>query len=1040
MPSDINISGLKVNELPAAAAGVTTDSLFLIADMATGVAYRVTQQQVKEAIGANSFSSCVPTTMPTNMQDGDVYFPETVGTYTNFLDAGGQPITVTTSDAVVYFIYSTNHFVKKGNTVNLVDYVSKTALQNNFNAVAKNTTALDAAMAKVIKDAVDSKTLYGSYTLQAPTQEVGEVNATTGVTGVLAAWTKAVSIVVSPGQKMKFTAVNTETLGIAGFDGAGVYISTLDSYNLPYGHLWSNARYAALNGTTLVTGRVLYTDVEITIPNNCYLVKACSGNTGGAPTSPLIISLETFPANSGTIKAKADANAVAIASNTNAVTGNAFKVQTLTLVDGNVTANTGALNPTPAGWKRTPMVQVTPGQKIRLTCSVSFSLGASGYDKNGVFVSTLDSYGLPSGHLWSKQRWTALTGLTDPDNSNKLFIDVEIVIPAGVTQFRASSNVAGAAPQLYPLIVALETPDPAAKPVKVQAGDNSTNVENIQKQLLGATDVTGTTIQPSGAISTVTGVVGTLGSNVWEVSDFITVREANEAGKDIYIFFTGVTTGTRSDAFSPTGLCGFDAAGAFLATLDATNIQEGALWDYDRWAQNNFLPVRTNFSGQTHCFTDVCIKIPATCYKVRGQGTITNTNVGTFRLKIRKGYKIENLGLLMANASQGASVQSNYISRVAGNVNAWSRTAGNPNIKRFTFIHFSDIHYDSSNSKENHIELNSFVNDSDSAAQIDAVLCTGDISEGIAGRGKATTLAETNSFATEFLKSSKPVMYIQGNHDDNLNFDGAGMLNKTGVMDKVVSKTELYTIFNAAIKAKYSQLQDVTNKLYSYQDFSAYNIRVIALDRYECPVINDGGGTNMIRYKNANEAGHFYSQAQLDWLQTTLAAVPAGWGVIMLVHGNLVNGIADFATLTCLQGWNLIPNIINAWKLGTTYNHSYTHPVFPDMNTSKTFNFTARGTGEFIMYLGGHSHCPYYGFIPSFPDQRALAVACTFTGGMDQSSANTWGIFRNNNQEIKNSFHIISVDRVNKKLYLTFYGAHKDLSGNITTDSIIIPY
>jgi hypothetical protein len=1030
-----NISGVKISDLTPIVA-VDDQSLFAAAD-ATGKAFKVTQLQMREAIGANSFNSCVPTTMPTNMKDGDVYWPETIGTYTNFKDATNTPIVVAATDAVVYFIYSTNKFVKKANAVDLTNYIQKANLKNDFLAVAVKTVGLDGAISKTIKDSLDSRTMYGAYVLQTLTTEVGAINAQNGQLDPTSTFTRCINIVVTPGQKLKYTASCTQFFGIAGYDKSGAYITELDSYGLPYGNLWCNSRYAAISGTTVVTSRVVHTDIEITIPANCYLVKACSATSSTTPISPLIVSLESYGSDALSVKQQIAINSSDILTNKNQLQTGKYVAQTLTLNTGNVTANTGVLNAT-TGWQRCSVLSVTPGQKMRLTCSCSYTYGTSGYDKNGVFLSAVDSYGIAIGNLWSKQRWTALTGLTHPD-SNTFFANVEITIPAGCYQVRASSNVTGGSPQNFPLIVELETIDVTSTTIKQQVSQNTKDIDTVKQQFISGTDITGTTYQPE-AVNTTDGAlrVGTTG---WEHTDLITVRSASEVGKDVYIYFTGVCTGTRSDAFPPTGLAGYDTNGVFVSTLDRLGLPEGDVWDYDRFVANGFAPARTKFTGQTHCWTNVLIKLPASIYKVRGQGTVTNANVGAFPVEILKGTVINNLGLSVGGGEGSASIQSSYFSKVAASVTGWSTTPGNPNVKRFTFIHFSDIHYYDANADVNHAELNSFVNNSECADRIDAILCSGDINNGIAGGGKASAISEATGFSTEFIKSQVPVMYCPGNHDDNVNFDGSGMIGRTGVVNNAISKTELYNLTNGPVKTRYGLLQDVPNKLYSYQDFATYGIRVIAIDRYECPVISDGGANNVIRYTSTGQYGHFYSQAQLDWLQTTLASVPAGYGIVVITHGSLDNTVSDFATATCLQGWGLIPSIIDAWKKGTTYAHTYTHPTFPDMNTSKTFNFTTRGTGEFICYIGGHSHCTYYGFIPTFPTQRTIVVPCTFTGSMDTGATNkVWGMQRGANQELRNAFHIVSVDRTNKKLFLTFFGAHKDLSGNTLTDSIILPY
>lgn len=425
-----------------------------------------------------------------------------------------------------------------------------------------------------------------------------------------------------------------------------------------------------------------------------------------------------------------------------------------------------------------------------------------------------------------------------------------------------------------------------------------------------------------------------------------------------------------------------------------------------------------------------------------GVNTITGSTPDQVKLQLKiyrgnalQGTKKIKADLLPAGTGGGGGGTS-YMDRLAGTVKAYNRgtgVPGNGSILRFNFAFCSDIHYDSTNSDLNLKELIDFTNHPLIKDDTSAIFCGGDICNGQYGRTKSLALAEINNFTTRALQSGVPFLNIVGNHDDNISW--TGKTNPTSTFAQALTKIDQHNLLIKPFADKYSNIVRVTNKAYFHADFADHKIRVIGTDAYEWPLVNTGNGS--IKYKSSI-AGQYFSQAQLDWLQTTLAATPAGYAVIVLTHCPVRSGLTWSNGF--VQGTDMLPRIINAWKNGTSYNHSYTNGTFPELNTSKNFSFTGSGK-EFICYLGGHVHSLINYVTEAFPDQHGVVVPCMWTSGAGSGDAEeTPTMVRGENEEIRNSFAYMSVDRYRKNLIVTMYGAHKDGEGFITNRTNIIKY
>lgn len=401
-------------------------------------------------------------------------------------------------------------------------------------------------------------------------------------------------------------------------------------------------------------------------------------------------------------------------------------------------------------------------------------------------------------------------------------------------------------------------------------------------------------------------------------------------------------------------------------------------------------------------------------------------------LKIYKGNAIEGTKkikteYLPANIGNGNGSTSYMMELVAGTAKAYNRgigVIGGNSILRFNFLFYSDPHFNSTNARLNLLELNSYAKHPLIKDDISAVVCAGDVCNGEVGKAKATTQAEIVNYMNVALDAPVPTFSANGNHDTNDTRTGGQ--NPTNGFANAFTKAEQYNLMIKPVADKWSQIKAVANKMYLHADFPEHKIRIISTDAYDWPIINKGDGS--LKYKSELK-GQYFSQAQMDWLFTTLRDTPAGYAVIVVTHCPLRTGLTWNDGF--VQGVDQLPRIINAWKKGLSYTHNWSSSAFPELNTNTVFNFSGGATNrEFICYLSGHVHSMIHYTTAAFPEQHGLVVPCMWTAGAGSGAATeTLTIARGENEEVRNSFAHISVDRYGKQFITTMFGAHKDGEG-----------
>lgn len=352
--------------------------------------------------------------------------------------------------------------------------------------------------------------------------------------------------------------------------------------------------------------------------------------------------------------------------------------------------------------------------------------------------------------------------------------------------------------------------------------------------------------------------------------------------------------------------------------------------------------------------------------------------------------------------------------------------------KLLTIAHASDIHPRGTNYQRNTEECINYCNANQDV--LDALLFTGDYSNGGQGRLIWWATQEMECVLPIMDKATLPLYVLTGNHDDNINLTSGRPAVSSGVDPKnaelyYINPADRYAWLIGPYLEKFNPEEANPEVCYYKIDFEEYKIRIVFIDAMDCPMIFEDGYLKYI-------PGLFYNQTQLEWFYNTLMTTPKDYGVIVVTHGPYISG---YERATYAQGANMIPNIINAFKQGAVYEHEWIYSQDASISTKFKFDFTEHGKGDFICYLAGHIHYRRAN-MSYFNDQLVITAPALYQADMSEMTRKGSSLDRFRDTTTINSFNLMSVDKVARKIFLTSYGAYEDETAKILNRTEEISY
>ena len=267
----------------------------------------------------------------------------------------------------------------------------------------------------------------------------------------------------------------------------------------------------------------------------------------------------------------------------------------------------------------------------------------------------------------------------------------------------------------------------------------------------------------------------------------------------------------------------------------------------------------------------------------------------------------------------------------------------------------------------------------------------------------------------------KPFFPIIGNHDAG----NSASVALAGTMQQIFDK------FILPLRDKIG-IPTLDKPYYSVQN-DTYKVTIIVLDVYDLPdTMADASNFAVSRTTWG------MSQAQVNWLLSTLSGVPSNYTVLLAYHfaGDLnTKYVCDWSQKIGFNYINpggtyvgMLGDIINAWKNGTSINKSFTPSQLQDYlpTLSVVADFSSRGVGLFAAHLTGHIHRDYIGHLTAHPDQLLIGL----TTAANDNYQNASDLDRAIGTKAEDAITVLGINTINKTVNLVRIGA------NVTNDMV----
>lgn len=302
---------------------------------------------------------------------------------------------------------------------------------------------------------------------------------------------------------------------------------------------------------------------------------------------------------------------------------------------------------------------------------------------------------------------------------------------------------------------------------------------------------------------------------------------------------------------------------------------------------------------------------------------------------------------------------------------------------------------------------------------LDVITFGGDLAAGVHNTTREDGLEQIDKCERYMRPSSFfiPTLRLRGNHDDAPYQATEGRL----------TPTDLYQRFGRKNIASGANI--VKGKNYGYRDFETQKMRVIYLDTHDKEgwvstkfVLNED---DSCPYLNACNV----SAEQLDWLANTALnfsdkEAPSEWGIVICSHTQLNIHATPWTYTDETTGTSYEANTTNVITILTAYLSKGSGSI--TLN-GKTMNYDfSTLTDKAYLYccINGHNHCEK---TYTYGSKKILGIACpAVRDGAERVSADGNTYTKTAGTGDSTSFTVITIDRVNNKIYADIHGAGTD--------------
>lgn len=302
---------------------------------------------------------------------------------------------------------------------------------------------------------------------------------------------------------------------------------------------------------------------------------------------------------------------------------------------------------------------------------------------------------------------------------------------------------------------------------------------------------------------------------------------------------------------------------------------------------------------------------------------------------------------------------------------------------------------------------------------LDVIALGGDLASGVHNTTREVELEQIDK-CEKYMRPSTfsiPTLHLRGNHDDAPYQATEGRLTPNDVFQRIGRK-------NISSGANI-----VKGKNYGYRDFEAQKMRVIYLDTHDKEgwvstqfVLNED---DSCPYLNACNV----SAAQLDWLANTALNFsgkedPTEWGIVVCSHTQLDIHATPWTYTDETTGTSYEANTTNVITILTAYLTKGSGSITLNGETMSYDFSTLTDKAYLYCCINGHNHCEK---TYAYGSKGILGIACpAVRDGAERVSADGNTYTKTAGTGDSTSFTVITIDRVNNKIYADIHGAGTD--------------